>query len=129
MKKRVQIPANPAQLLELAKKVQQKHVADGSSSPLNALDWSVVGPLIEKVNADHEKAERSRRDMLEAFQQRTLSMGALKDAVRGARDVLSGRYIRQMKTLGQWGFRVMDVKSSEEEFQEPNSSNSVGVKP
>jgi hypothetical protein len=118
MKKRVLIPVAPAQLLELAKKVQQKHVADGSSSPLNALDWSAIDPLIEKVTADHERAERSRREMLEAFQQRSLRVTALTDFVRSCRDVLTGKYLRQMKTLGQWGFRVLDNKSPGEEIPE-----------
>lgn len=118
MKKRVQIPANPSKLLDLAKKLQQKHVADGTSSPLNALDWTTTNSLIERISADHEKAERSRREMLEAYQQRSLSMNALTDFVRGVRDILTGVYPRQMKTLGQWGFRVLDNKSPVEETPE-----------
>ena len=107
---------------DLAKKVQQKHVADGNSSPLNALDWTSVGPLIEKVNADHEKAERSRRELREAIQQRSLNMSKLTDFVRGSRDVLTGRYLREMKTLGQWGFLVMDNRIKGEESPEPASN-------
>lgn len=38
MKKRVKLPGRPKDLLDLAKKVQLKHVADGPSSPLNVLD-------------------------------------------------------------------------------------------
>lgn len=49
--------------------------------------------------------------MNEAFQQRNLNLTAVRDVVRGCRDVLTGRYIREMKTLGQWGFDVMDVRS------------------
>jgi hypothetical protein len=118
MKKRVQIPVTPSQLLDLAKKVQQKHVADGTSSPLHVLDWAVAGPLIEKVNADHEKAEQLRREMHEAFQQRQLNMAELNDFVRSTRDVLAGKYRRQMKTLGQWGFRVLDNKVPVEQSPE-----------
>ena len=111
MKKRVKLPVRSKDLLDLAKKVQLKHVADGPSSPLNALDWQAANALIEKVVTAHERAEQLRREMHEAFQQRNLNLTAVRDVVRGCRDVLTGRYIREMKTLGQWGFDVMDVRS------------------
>ena len=49
MKKRVKLPANSKQLLDLAKQVQQKHVADGEASPLLALNWEVAGPMSSVV--------------------------------------------------------------------------------
>ena len=42
---RVIIPTNPAEVLDLAKKVSDKHIADAASSPLNALvdnKWSLT---------------------------------------------------------------------------------------
>ena len=93
MKKRVKLPVNPKQLVDLAKQVQLKHVADGNSSPLGVLDWQVAGPLIDKVFEDHSRAERLRREMLEAYQQRNLKIDALKDLVRSCRDVLTGKYM------------------------------------
>jgi hypothetical protein len=117
MKQRVKLPARSKELLDLAKKVQLKHVADGPSSPLNALDWQVAGPLIEKVVAAHERAEELRREMRRVFQERNLNLRAVRDVVRGCRDVLTGRYIREMKALGQWGFDVMDVRATP--VQEP----------
>jgi hypothetical protein len=112
MKKRVKLPGRSKDLLDLAKKVQLKHVADGPSSPLIVLDWQTAGPLIEKVVTAHERAEQLRREMHEAFQQRNLNLAAVRDVVRGCRDVLTGRYLREMKTLGQWGFDVLDVRAA-----------------
>ena len=46
---RIIIPTKPAELLTLAQKIYDKHLADGASSPLNAMSdfsWSVEGPKV-----------------------------------------------------------------------------------
>jgi hypothetical protein len=126
MKKRVKLPANSKQLLDLAKQVQQKHVADGEASPLHALNWEAAGPLIDKVYAEHEKAQRLRREMRQAYQQRNLEIEAVRDVVRGCRDVLTGRYFREMRTLGEWGFDVFDNRqTTKDPTQEPMAKATV----
>ena len=112
MKNRINLPANSKELLNLAKQVQQKHVAEGAASPLNALDWAVIGPLIEKVAAAHDRAEAARREMHQSFQMRNLHLPAVRDAVRGFRDALTGKYMRERRVLAQWGFSVQDAKQS-----------------
>jgi len=113
MKKRVTIPtSNPTALLDLAKKVQSKHTADGDASPLKVLKWSEITPKVEAAIASHEKAQQLKREMLEAFQQRDLNLGDIKDALRNSRDILSGAYKKEMKVLGQWGYEVLDVRST-----------------
>ncbi len=113
MKKRVSIPvSNPTALLELAKKVQSKHLADGSASLLNGLKWTEISPALESAVADHEKATQMKRDMLEAFQKRNLKLEAIIGALRDSRDVLSGVFKKEMKVLGQWGYDVLEVRSN-----------------
>ena len=113
MKKRVKIPvSNPAALLELAKKVQSKHIADGEASLLNAVKWSEVSPLLEAALADHEKATRMKREMVEAYQQRNLKLQSILQALRDSRDLLSGVFKKEMKVLGQWGYEVLDVREN-----------------
>ena len=113
MKKRVRIPvSNPAKLLELARKVQSKHVADGDASLLKALKWSEITPILEAAVADHEKANRMKREMVEAYQQRNLKLEEIIGALRDSRDVLSGIYKKEMKVLGQWGYEVLDARDN-----------------
>ena len=113
MKKRVKIPvSNPAALLELAKKVQSKHIADGEASLLNAVKRSEVSPLLEAALADHEKATRMKREMVEAYQQRNLKLQSILQALRDSRDLLSGVFKKEMKVLGQWGYEVLDVREN-----------------
>lgn len=113
MKKRVKIPvSNPTALLELAKKVQSKHVADGEASLLNTVRWSEVSPVLEAALANHEKATRMKREMVEAYQQRDLRLQSILEALRDSRDVLSGVFKKEMKVLGQWGYEVLDARTN-----------------
>jgi hypothetical protein len=113
MKKRVKIPTKrPVQLLDLAKKVQQRHLADGDASVLKVLDWQTMSPAIDAALQAHEKAERLRREMLEAYQQRDLRIASVNDLVRDSRDILTGAFKKEMKVLGQWGYEVAEVRSS-----------------
>jgi hypothetical protein len=112
MKKRVKIPAgNPTRLLDLAKKVQLKHVADGENSPLKVLNWAAHGPIIDQVLQDHEKAERLKREMLETYQRRDLNLPIIVDLLRNSRDILAGTFGKEMKKLGQWGYSVLEAKT------------------
>lgn len=65
MKKRVIIPMQDAKaLLDLAKKVREKHVADGEASPLKVLNWSELNPMIDGALETEEKAVRLKREKL-----------------------------------------------------------------
>ncbi len=113
MKKRVKIPVgNPVALLDLAKKVQSKHAADGDASPLKVLKWTDFNAMLEQAMESHEKAQKGKREMVEAFQQRDLKLQAITNALRDSRDVLSGVYKKEMKVLGQWGYEVLDMRSN-----------------
>jgi hypothetical protein len=119
MKKRVKIPAsNPVQLLDLAKKVQSKHLADGDASLLKVLKWSEITPTLETAVLNHEKAQRLKREMVQAYQQRNLRIQEIINAVRDSRDILTGAYKKEMKVLGEWGFDVLDNRASIPESEE-----------
>ena len=110
-KNKVKFPVNSKDLLDLAKKVQQRHLAEGAASPLSGLDWTVIGPLIDKVAEAHDRAEAARIEMHRSFQFRNLNLPAVKDAVRGFRDALTGKYMRERRVLAQWGFTVQDFST------------------
>src|SRR6478609_5096395 len=83
MKKRVKIPAsNPVQLLDLATKVQSKHLADGDASLLKVLKWSEITPTLEAALSNHEKAKQLKREMVAAYQQRNLKVQEIIGALR-----------------------------------------------
>jgi len=112
MKKRVKIPLhNPAAVLDLAKKVESKHLADGDASVLKSLNWLEISATLQGAITDHENASRNKREMAQAFQQRDLKLESIIGALRDSRDVLSGIYKKEMKVLGQWGYEVLDVRT------------------
>jgi hypothetical protein len=124
MKKRVKIPRNkPSELLELAKKVQQKHLADGDSSVLKVLNWKDLGSVVDESFAAHEKAERLKREMLEAYQQRDLRLESVLGLLRDSRDVLTGAYSKEMKVLGQWGYDVAEIRRAKSAEQPAAAAN------
>ena len=113
MKLRVKIPTNrPKDIIDLAKKVYDKHQADADSSLLKNLDWNEAGASISKAIKAHEKAEELSRETIKMYQQRDLLLEPLTEIVRNSRDILTGSYKKEMKKLGDWGFDVLDNKSS-----------------
>ena len=123
MKKRVKIPRhNPKEVFELARRVRKKHLEDGDSSLLKVLDWDKLGPLIDEAVAQQREAEELKRRMLEVYQKRSLKLPVILDLLRDSRDVLSGVYKKEMKVLGQWGYDVVDPRSSKSSSVFPDDS-------
>jgi hypothetical protein len=106
MKKRVKIPMQNAKaLLDLAKKVREKHLTDGEASPLKVLNWGELNPMIDG-------ALRLKREKLNTYQQRSRRLQAVLGMVRSSRDILTGVHSDEMKALGLWGFDVLDGKAT-----------------
>ncbi len=119
MKKRVKIPmGDPAALLDLAKKVREKHLADGDASPLKVLNWAELSPVIDEALALEERALQLKREKLSVYQQRSRRLGLMASIVRNSRDILTGVHAVEMKTLGLWGFDVLDNRVTPPEPEE-----------
>ena len=103
---RIKIPANPEELLGLATSVRKKHQSLGKNSPLSALPWAKVGPGIDKALELHKQAEKFRRDMEKAYENRDRKIPAIIDILRRSRDILKGVYGSNVKSLGDFGFTV-----------------------
>ena len=109
MKKRVKIPhQDPKALLELATQMRNKHVADGDASPLKVLNWTDVNTLIDSAIEIEDRALQLKREKLLTYQQRSRQLIALTNVVRSSRDILTGVHAVEMKTLGLWGFDVLE---------------------
>jgi hypothetical protein len=114
MKKRVKIPVrSPKAMLNLARKMREKHVTDGEASPLRVLNWATVNALIDRSIINDEQADQMRREKLHAYQRRDTDMQELLGVLRNSRDILTGVYRDEMKALGEWGFDVLDNREGE----------------
>lgn len=113
MKKRVKIPMNDAQaLIILARKVRDKHVADGEASPLKFLNWAEINAMIDEASAVEDQANDIKRVKRQVYQARSRKLTALRTQLRRSRDILTGMYRDEMKVMGSWGFDVLDNKTS-----------------
>lgn len=112
-KGRVVISRNPEEALKLAAAVYKKHVADGPASELNNLDsaynWNVTGPTIATCLAFHDDAESFKSKMEEAYRNRDALLAPIDDIVRGSSAYLKGKYSKNPKKLGDWGYPVDDT--------------------
>lgn len=108
-KLRVPIPVTSSkEMLGLAQKVMSKHLADADNTKLDALDWQVLQPVIERAITLQKEAEDFKKLSMQRIQDRNLLMDEITEAVRNARDILTGNFKKDMKKLGNWGYHVIE---------------------
>ena len=112
---RIVLPQNPADLLVLAQKIFDKHVADGAASPLNAqqdFKWTDEGPKVAPCINNHEQAEQAARLAEQHYRQRDIDLPSIKAIVQNSAQLLKSIYAKNPKTLGEYGFTVDDSKQT-----------------
>ena len=117
-KPRVVIPTNPKDLLELGKKVYNRHASANGQSVLGALKWEEIANKIDQGLELHHQAEELRRQMEKTYQQRDAIVEEVENLVKRSRDVLSGVYRDDMKVLGDYGFDVINSPRSKAKTEE-----------
>ncbi|MBK7869479.1 MAG: hypothetical protein IPJ74_01750 [Saprospiraceae bacterium] len=108
---RIKLPINPKDILDLAHRVYQKHLADGKASLLNNLDgntWETIGPNISIAQAKHQEAEEHKRKMEEAYRERDKYLPSITDLLRATIALLKAVFRQNPKRLGEWSFEVDD---------------------
>ena len=111
---RIVLPKNPAELLDLATKIYNKHQVDGANSPLNAqqdFNWVTEGPKVAPCKNNHEKAEEAAKQAEQFYRQRDIDLPAVKAIVQNSAQVLKSIYAKNPKVLGEYGFVVDDSKT------------------
>jgi hypothetical protein len=111
-KMRVAIPKNSKDILLLAEKIYQKHIADGANSVLGLLNdhsWAIEGPKISIALDNHNLAEIKSKNSEKAYKERDLTTDNLIAIIKASRDLLTGLNRNNMKRLGDWGFEVNDT--------------------
>jgi hypothetical protein len=112
---RIVIPSNAGDKLKLADKVFQKHLADGATSKLLALndhDWNVTGPTIAIAQQQHETAEQLTKKAEELYKARDLALAEITGALKASAKLLKGAFSKNPKRLGDYGFVVDDSKQT-----------------
>lgn len=115
---RIEISANVTEGLKLAQKVYDKHLADGDRSiltELDGLDWAVVGPTIAPCLADHTQAEALSKKAEELYLKRDAALVTITEIVRASKNILKGKFTKNPKALGDWGFTVDDTPKAKKE--------------
>jgi hypothetical protein len=110
---RIVIPTNVTELLTLAQKIYDKHQADGTASPLNAMqdyNWVQDGPKVVPCQKNHQDAEAAAKKAEELYRQRDIDLPAIKSIVQNSAKVLKSIYAKNPKVLGDYGFVVDDTK-------------------
>ncbi|MBL7703811.1 MAG: hypothetical protein JNM14_16295 [Ferruginibacter sp.] len=115
---RIEISANVPEALTLAKKVYEKHMAEGDKSILKDLDgvnWAVTGPRIEPCLANHTEAEALSKQAEKVYRLRDADLAPIIEIVRISKNVLKGKYTKNPKALGDWGFTVDDTPKAKKD--------------
>lgn len=109
---RIVIPTNPSDLLILAQKIYDKHVADGATSPLNAMsdyNWATEGPKVATCKQNNDDAEAAAKKAEQFYRQRDLDLPSVKAIVQNSAAVLKSIYAKNPKVLGDYGLVVDDT--------------------
>lgn len=109
---RIVIPTNPSDLLILAQKIYDKHVADGATSPLNAMsdyNWATEGPKVVPCKKNNDDAEAAAKKAEQFYRQRDVDLPQIKSIVQNSAAVLKSIYAKNPKVLGDYGLVVDDT--------------------
>ncbi|MDI1315919.1 hypothetical protein [Flavobacterium sp.] len=109
---RIVIPTNPSDLLILAQKIYDKHVADGATSPLNAMsdyNWATDGPKVAPCKQNNDDAEDAAKKAEQFYRQRDVDLPQIKSIVQNSAAVLKSIYAKNPKVLGDYGLVVDDT--------------------
>lgn len=120
---KVVVPENAEELIELAKLINQKHVLDAGTGPLNGLNMIDFDTKTQSANTFHLQSEALHRDAVTATQNRDVALGLSEGQtsmqngtvdfyVRSIVDVLLGHFRGNEQKLGDYGFIVVEGTAS-----------------
>lgn len=114
---RVKIPKNPDDLVLLIGLILSKHVADGTTSPINNINATDFSTKANAASQKQAAALKFRKDAETSTQERDLLLGrgklqnsktegTLLFYVTAIRDLLLAKYRGKEQKLADWGFVV-----------------------
>ncbi|MEP7107552.1 MAG: hypothetical protein ABI760_06205 [Ferruginibacter sp.] len=111
LKGRIRIYTNVRHSLELAKKIFEKHQADGKDSLLSSIEgfsWESTGPKIRFCLEKHKEAIRLSKSAEELYRQRDAVLAEITDITRASKSILKSKYSLSPEKLKEWGIVVYD---------------------
>lgn len=108
---RIRIYTNVRHSLELAKKIYEKHKADGERSLLSSIDgfnWEATGPKIAFCLEKHKEAISLSKSAEEMYRQRDAVLAEITDIIRASKSLLKSNYTLNPEKLIDWGFLLYD---------------------
>ena len=112
---RIDIPANPRELITLALKLKAQDDKLGAASPLKTIkDWAKFAPLLATADAQDALAGQLAKQAETATENRDIALGqngpvtanTIRFFVLAGRDLLSGANKGNEHVLGDYGFVV-----------------------
>ncbi|MEO7768528.1 MAG: hypothetical protein ABIS01_13955 [Ferruginibacter sp.] len=107
LKRRIRIYTSVRQHLELAKKIYEKHAADGDASILSAMEgfsWDATGPKIIFCQEKHKEAIGLSKRVEEVYRQRDAVLAEITDIINVSRSILKTKYSIYPEKIEEWGF-------------------------
>ena len=125
---RVPLPVSSSiDMLNLATKLMEKHLAEGDNSALSKLDWATLRPAIDKANQLQKDADAHRVQSKMCVEQRNALLNDIKVGIRSSRNILSGVRAGSLQSLGEWGFSVIESTSTRRKTSEPVVVSTTGA--
>lgn len=107
--KRVLMPSNPFELIDLGIKVYARHCIMGNKSPLLAIkinSWEENGPEVNNALRLHELIETDFNPSQEYFRKQDELLAKIKASLEASHDLLSDMYPDNREEFGFWGFNI-----------------------
>ena len=109
---RVNIPTNPTEQIDLLGKVAAHHAELGAASPLSPLKWTAINAALADAKTHDDEAAKLEKLTEKEYRARDVSMPAVTQALRDARDTLLVANRDNPKALGDFSFVVDDTQQS-----------------
>ncbi|MEO6548237.1 MAG: hypothetical protein ABIN94_09565 [Ferruginibacter sp.] len=110
-KGRIRIYFSVRQNVELAKKIYEKHLADGVDSPLYNLEgfsWDATGPKIKFCIEKHKEAILLNKRAEEICRQRDAVLAEIIDIINVSKSMLQVKHNFCKEKIREWGFPLYD---------------------
>ncbi|MCW3090278.1 MAG: hypothetical protein JWP81_1347 [Ferruginibacter sp.] len=115
IKRRIRIYTSVRQQVELAKKIYERHMQEGNSSLLCAMDgfsWDATGPKIIFCQEKHKEAINLNERAEEAYRQRDAVLAEITDIINVSKAILQTKYNFCPEKIRDWGFSFYDLDSA-----------------
>ncbi len=106
-KKRIRVYISVRQNIELARKIYERHIAEGEDSPLSLIEgfsWNATGPKIVFCLEKHKEASQLNKSAEEMYRQRDAVLAEITDIIQATKLLLKNKYSLSPEELQEWGF-------------------------